>query len=325
MRVAVVGTGSAVPERVVSNEEVGARAGVDDAWIRAKTGIVERRWAAPEEATSDLAVAAGRAALEDSGLSASDVSYIIVATSTPDHPQPPTAALVQEALGAGNAAAWDMNAVCSGFVFATASMAAMLAGSGGYGLVIGADVYSRILDPADRRTVVLFGDGAGALVLGPSREHGHGVVASRLHTFGAMADRIVVPAGGSRLPLQDEHYETGLAYFTMQGRLVKEFVLERLPPLVDEFLAEAGVSPDDVDHLVPHQANGRMLDGLTDLFGLRNATLHRTVAHFGNTAAASVGITLDRAARDGHLRRGDLVLLSGYGGGMAAGLALVRW
>ena len=325
MDVAVWGTGSYVPERVVSNDEVGARAGVDDAWSTSKPGIRERRWVAEDQATSDLAIEAARAALEASGVPVAEVRTIVVATSSPDHPQPPTAVYVQNALGAENAAAFDMNAVCSGFVFATAVASRMIAGGGGYALVVGADVYSRILNPEDRRTVVLFGDGAGAVVLGPSRSQGHGVVATQLHTFGDLNDRIIVPAGGSRLPMEDRHHETGLAYFTMQGRAVKEFVLQELPPLVERFLAEAGVSPAEVDHFVPHQANGLMLAELLPALGLSTATMHDTVRRFGNTGAASVGITLDDAARAGRLGRGDLVLLAGFGGGMAAGLALLRW
>ncbi|GAB47848.1 3-oxoacyl-ACP synthase III family protein [Mobilicoccus pelagius] len=325
MNIAVWGTGAYVPDRVVDNDEVGRRAGVNDEWITSKTGIKERRWVANEQATSDLAIAAARQAVEASGVAVAELTTIIVATSSPDHPQPPTAVYVQEALGAQNAAAFDMNAVCSGFVFAMAVGARMIAGGGGYALVIGADVYSRILNPEDRRTVVLFGDGAGAVVLGPSKDSCHGVVATQLHTFGDLNDRIIVPAGGSRLPMEDRHHETGLAYFTMQGRAVKEFVLRQLPPLVADFLASAGVSPDEVDHFVPHQANGLMLTELLPALKLTNAEMHDTVIRYGNTGAASVGITLDDAARAGRLSSGDLVLLAGFGGGMAAGLALLRW
>lgn len=325
MDIAVWGTGSYVPERVVDNDEVGARAGVDDAWITAKTGIKERRWVADDQATSDLAIAAARAAVASAGVAVEDLTAVIVATSSPDHPQPPTAVYVQNALGAVSAAAFDMNAVCSGFVFATAVASRMIAGGGGHAVVIGADVYSRVLNPEDRRTVVLFGDGAGAVVLGPAKSKGHGVVATQLHTFGDMNDRIIVPAGGSRIPMEDRHYETGLAYFTMQGRAVKEFVLEQLPPMVEEFLASAGVSPEEVDHFVPHQANGLMLAELLPALKLSRATMHDTVQRYGNTGAASVGITLDDAARAGRLQPGDLILLAGFGGGMAAGLALLRW
>lgn len=325
MGVSVWGTGAYVPERVVTNDEVGGPAGVDDAWIAGKTAIRERRWVAEHEATSDLATQAGRAALEAAGLTADELRYIVVATSTPDHPQPPTAAYVQHNLQARNAAAFDMNAVCSGFVFATSTVARMLWAVDGYGLVIGADVYSRILNPTDRRTVILFGDGAGAVVLGPSHGERHGIVSTKLHTFGALNDKILVPAGGSRLPLSDIHYETGLAYFTMEGRAVKDFVLTELPPLVADFFAQAHVDPADVAHFIPHQANGMMLDDLVPALGLVNARTHRTLERYGNTGAASVGITLDQAARSGDLRPGDLVFLAGFGGGMAAGLALVRW
>lgn len=322
--IAVLGTGSYLPERVVSNDEVGERAGVDDDWIVEKTGIRERRWVSGDEATSDLATKAAEAALESAGLVPDDLDYIVVATSTPDHPQPPTAAYVQHHLQAHNAAAFDMNAVCSGFVFAASTVTKMLLGGSGRGLVIGADVYSSILNPQDRRTVILFGDGAGAVVLGPSQT-GHGIVHTDLHTFGALNDKIMVPAGGSRIPWEESHYETGLAYFTMEGRAVKDFVLTELPPLVEQFFADAGVSPDQVDHFVPHQANGMMLDDLVPRLGLQSARVHRTLERYGNTGAASVGITLDAAARAGEIGTGETVLLAGFGGGMAAGLALLRW
>ncbi len=325
MGVSVWGTGAYLPERVVSNDEVGAPAGVDGDWIEAKTAIRERRWATPEEATSDLATKAAWAALESAGLTPDDMRYIVVATSTPDRPQPPTAAYVQHNLQARNAAGFDMNAVCSGFVFAASTVARMLQATGGYGLVVGADVYSRILNPKDRRTVILFGDGAGAVVLGPGEDHQHGIIATSLHTFGALNDHIMVPAGGSRIPADDSHFETGLAYFTMQGRKVKDFVMEELPPLVADFMAESDVDPRDVKHFIPHQANGMMLDDLVPALHLENATTHRTLEAYGNTGAASVGITLDQASRSGALARGDLVFLAGFGGGMAAGLALLTW
>lgn len=322
--VAVLGTGSYLPERVVSNDEVGQRAGVDDAWIVSKTGIRSRRWVAEHQATSDLASHAAQAALHSAGLTPDDLDYIVVATSTPDHPQPPTAVYVQHNLQAHNAAAFDMNAVCSGFVFAAATVTKMLVGGQGRGLVIGADVYSRILNPEDRRTVTLFGDGAGAVVLGPSGS-GHGVLHTGLHTFGSLNNKILVPAGGSRIPLADSHYETGLAYFTMEGRAVKDFVLSELPPLVASFFAKAGIRPDEVDHFVPHQANGIMLDDLVPRLGLESARVHRTLEYCGNTGAASVGITLDAAAQEGSIAVGETVFLAGFGGGMAAGLALLRW
>ena len=324
MTTAVLGTGSYLPQRVVSNDEIGPAAGVDDAWIQAKTAIRTRCYAAEHEATSDLATVAAQEALERAQLTPDDLSFVVVATSTPDHLQPPTAVFVQHNLGAHNAFAFDTNAVCSGFVFALATAERMLRDREDYALVVGADTYSRILNPADRRTVILFGDGAGAAVLGPSRG-GAEITSTRLHTFGALNDKILVPAGGSRLPMQAHHRETGEAYFQMQGRDVKDFVLGELPPLVADYLADEGLTPADIDHFVPHQANGMMLDDLVVELGLEHATVHRTLETYGNTGAASVGVTLDHAAREGALRPGDTVLLAGFGGGMAAGLALLRW
>jgi 3-oxoacyl-[acyl-carrier-protein] synthase-3 len=321
--VGVLGTGAHVPDRVVSNDEAGAAAGVDDAWIVRKTAIRERRWAAPGQATSDLAAAAGRDALRSAGITADRLTVIVVATSTPDRPQPPTAARVQHLLGAVDAAAFDVNAVCSGEVFALAAAEGILARRGGHALVIGADVYSRILNPADRRTVVLFGDGAGAMVLGPGR--GGRVRALTTHTFGELSDLIEVPAGGSRLPLDRTALDAGLQYFRMDGRAVRGFVEDRLPLLTKQFLHESGIAPDDIAHFVPHQANGVLLDTLFASLALPRATMHRTLTHYGNTGAASIPITLAEAARAEAFRTGDLILLAGFGGGMAAGFALVEW
>ncbi|MFJ3969431.1 3-oxoacyl-ACP synthase III family protein [Streptomyces parvus] len=320
----ILGTGAYVPGRVVSNDDVGAAAGVDDAWIRRKTAIRERRWAAPGQATSDLATAAGRAALRSAGITADQLSVIVVATSTPDRPQPPTAAYVQHGLGATGAAAFDVNAVCSGSVFALSVVEGLIAGRGGRALVIGADLYSRILNPADRRTIVLFGDGAGALVLGPAAR-GPRVRHVALRSFGELADLIRVPAGGTRLPGDQAARDAGLQYFAMDGREVRRFVAEQVPRLTQQFLHQAGVVPDDIGHVVPHQANGVLLDTVVADLGLPRAVSHRTLTHYGNTGAASIPVTLDSAARAGAFRAGDLVLLAGFGGGMSAGLALIEW
>ncbi|WP_406004778.1 ketoacyl-ACP synthase III [Streptomyces sp. NBC_00637] len=322
--VRILGTGACLPDRVVCNDEAGAAAGVDDAWITAKTQIRERRWAADGQATSDLAAAAGRAALQSAGITAGELSVIVVATSTPDRPQPPTAAYVQHHLAASGAAAFDVNAVCSGEVFALTAVEGILARRGGHALVIGADVYSRILDRADRRTVVLFGDGAGAMVLGPAAS-GPRIRHLDLHTFGEFSQLIEVPGGGSRLPLDQEGLRAGRQYFTMDGRAVRRFVADHLPRLVKQFLHEAGVAPDDIGHFVPHQANGVMLDALFTELALPHATMHRTLHRYGNTGAASVPITVDQAARAGAFQPGELILLAGFGGGMAAGFALIEW
>jgi 3-oxoacyl-[acyl-carrier-protein] synthase-3 len=321
----VLGTGSYVPAHVMTNEDVGEPAGVSADWITRKTGIRYRRFAKPDEATSDLATIAGRAALEQAGLSVSDLSLIIVATSTPDSPQPPTACLVADELGAEpGIVAFDINVVCSGFVFAmTAAEQLVRASGGGPALVIGADTYSRIIDPADRPTAVLFGDGAGAVVLGPGT--GRNVQASRLACFPAERDLIRVPAGGSRLPASEETVADGLHYFAMSGRAVRDFVRDNVGPAISDFLADQGVTAADIDHFVPHQANGRMLEELAGTVDIPMERTRTTYEEYGNTGSASVPITLDHTVRSGVIRPGDLVLLAGFGGGMAMALALLRW
>ncbi|GGW42103.1 3-oxoacyl-[acyl-carrier-protein] synthase 3 [Streptomyces lucensis JCM 4490] len=324
--VAVLGTGSCAPDRVVSNAEVGAPAGVDDAWIVRKTAIRERRWAEPDQATSDLATGAARRALEAAGITADQLSTIVVATSTPDQQQPATAAFVHRNLGVSGTevAAFDVNAVCAGFVYALDVVHALVSRSGGYGLAIGADVYSRILDPADARSVVLFGDGAGAAVVGPAGS-GRGVRTSAFHFYSDMTELIQVPGGGSRRPYDPATHDAGLHYFRMDGRTAREFAGATVPGLVKQFLHDSAVLPYDVAHVIPHQPNGVMLDELAAKLDLPNATLHRTVSEFGNTGSASIPLTLDRAARSGALRRGDQILLVGMGGGVSIGLTLVEW
>jgi 3-oxoacyl-(acyl-carrier-protein) synthase III len=323
--VSVLGLGSYVPSRIVTNDEVGAPAGVDAAWIEAKTGIHQRRWASADEATSDLAAAAGRRALVDAGIRPDQLTLLVVATSTPDQSQPPTAAFVQRAIGAVGAAVFDINAVCSGFTFALGVISQMVAATGGLALVVGADVYSRILNPRDRRTVILFGDGAGAAIVGQSASHGgHRLLATSLHSFGDLSDMIGVPAGGSRLPF-GPGVDADLRYFAMDGRGVRAFVTERLPDIIRGFLRKNGLGFDDVQHFVPHQANGRLLADLVDSLAMPNARTHLTVEHLGNTGSGSIPITLAAAQDSGQLSRGDLVLLAGFGGGMAVGLTLVRW
>ncbi|MFB8275952.1 ketoacyl-ACP synthase III [Nocardia colli] len=324
MELAVLGTGSAVPDRCVSNADIAAAAGVDPAWIVRKTGIRERRWSDPGQATSDLAVAAARQALAAAGIEAGRVALIIVATSTPDALLPPTASYVQRALGAVDAVAFDINSVCSGFVFALSVAQAQMALLGGYALVVGADTYSRILNPRDRKTVVLFGDGAGAVVVGGTPQPRATFGETVLFSFGELADLIRVPAGGSRRPYSPAVHEQGLHYFTMDGFAVRRFVQDRLPELIHKYLLTCTIPADRVRHLIPHQANKVLLDALLPHLELPNASMHQTVVHYGNTAAASIPITLDHAARTGALADGGLVLLVGFGGGMSVGLSTIE-
>jgi 3-oxoacyl-(acyl-carrier-protein) synthase III len=324
--IGIVSTGSYLPEQVVSNEEIARTAGVTDEWIVRKTGIRARRRAAAHEATSDLAAAAALDALRQAGRRAEDLAYIVVATSTPDHPQPATASIVQGMIGAVNAAAFDVNSVCSGFVYGMAVVERLLRGDGDgrYGLVIGADIYSRILDYTDRKTSILFGDGAGAVVLGPVPED-RGVLGTSLLTKGDEHGLISVPAGGSRLPASAATVEDGSHFFRMDGRGVREFVQSNLPDAVHGLLAKAGIPGDQVAHFVPHQANGVMLAEVWPELGLTSATLHLALEHYGNTGSASVPITLDAVHGAGLLADGDTVVLSAFGGGMNVGTTLLRW
>jgi 3-oxoacyl-(acyl-carrier-protein) synthase III len=325
----ILGVGSHLPLDVVSNQVVARLATTTPEWIVGKTGIHSRRRAAREEATSDLAAAAAKNALAAAGITADQIGLIVVATSTPDHPQPPTACLVQQQIGASGAVAFDVNAVCAGFVFALVTAQRMLSGTPPgalrHGLVIGADIYSRIINREDRRTAVLFGDGAGAVVLGPVKP-GRGILASDLSSRGDLHHLIRVPAGGSRMPASEESLRNGLHFFQMEGRAVRDFVLTELPSAMRRLLLTHGVDPSDIRHFIPHQANGALLEEAFPLLGLPAAWMHlATLAEFGNTGAASIPIALDAAWRENALQDADLLVMAGFGGGMSLGLALVRW
>lgn len=322
--VGMLGTGSCLPDRVVTNDEIGRTAHVDEEWILRKTGITERRWVQPGQATSDLAVTAAKRALDNAGIRASELTVIIVATSTPDYPLPPTACFVQRQLPGCQAIAFDVNAVCSGFVYALATGRSLLETFGGYALVIGADTYSTILNPTDRRTLPLFGDGAGAVVLGTATPDAPTLSRLALFTDGSLADLIKVPAGGSHQPYSPEAHRLNLHCFTMDGRRVRTFVTEELPRRIEQFLHDCGIPPARVDHFIPHQANKVMVDEFFPALRLPFATLHESAPMYGNTASASVPLTFDLAIRDGKIAVGETILLAAFGGGMSIGLALIQ-
>ncbi|WP_019070821.1 3-oxoacyl-ACP synthase III family protein [Streptomyces hokutonensis] len=324
-RSGILSTGSYVPKNEVGNEEVAERVGVTAEWIERKTRIRSRRYAAPHEATSDLAVRAGADALARAGLTADRLDYIIVATSTGDFPQPPTSCLVQNGLGADSAACFDINAVCSGFVYALALADSLVAvRPDALVLVIGADLYSRILDFDDRRTAVLFADGAGAVVVGSVPEP-YGMIGVDLASRGEAHQLIRVEAGGSRTPASAETLAEGGHFFRMDGRGVRDFVAEHVPRALAGLAERVGVPLDRVDHFVPHQANGVMLDDLVERAGLGGALTHRTLHKYGNMGSASVPVALDEANRAGELCPGEVVLLTGFGGGMSIGASLLTW
>ena len=321
LRTQVAGCGSYLPERVLTNQELAARLDTSDEWIRQRTGIGERRIAAEGERTSDLAVAAARRALQRAGMNGSELDLIVLATATPDHTFPATATKVQAQLGMKRGAAFDVQAVCSGFIFALATADnALRLGQARTALVIGAETFSRILDWSDRGTCVLFGDGAGALVLnavpdtGPG---GRGVLSTHLHSDGTQYDILYVDGGPST---------TGTTgHLRMEGREVFRQAVQHLSEAVEEALAANGLTGADVDWLVPHQANLRIIDAIGKRLKLRPGQTVITIERHANTSAASIPLALDEAVGDGRIKPGHLVLMEALGGGLTWGAALVRW
>jgi 3-oxoacyl-[acyl-carrier-protein] synthase-3 len=323
--IGIIGTGAYLPRDVRDNEVLASVVGCDAEWISNKTGVHERRVASAEEATSDLAAEAARRALAAAGLDVGAVGLIVVATSTPDWTQPATACAVQQKLGASGAA-FDLNAVCSGFVYALSVVQAAMRGDDtiSHAVVIGADTYSRILDYSDRKTSVLFGDGAGAVVVSRVPDN-YGVLSSYLTSDGALTGLVKVPAGGSRQPATQDTVLGGEHYFKMDGRGVVDFLYKAVPDGIEIPLKNAGLSVGDVDVLIPHQANGQLLPQLFDSLGVDSEKVHYTVDRYGNTGAASVAVTLDDAVRSGRIRSDDVIQLIAFGGGMTLGSTVMRW
>lgn len=320
----VTGTGSYLPQRILTNQELEEWVETTDEWIRSRTGICERRIASAEETTSDLAVHAARRALEGAGRAAEEVELLVLATSTPDYLLPSTACVVQGKLGA-HCPAFDVMAVCSGFVYALdVAWRYLTSGAVGSALVIGAETYSRILNWQDRTTCVFFGDGAGAVLLGQGPP-GHGLLASSLHADGKAYDVIWVPAGGARQPATTPDLDPAALCFHMDGPLVWEFATEALPACVRSCLSQCHLTPRDIDLLVPHQANATILAEGARKLGLANERVYSNLDRYGNTSAASVPIALDEAAQGGKIQAGDLVTLVGYGGGLTWGACALRW
>jgi 3-oxoacyl-[acyl-carrier-protein] synthase-3 len=336
LRSQVAGCGGYLPERIVTNDELATRLDTSDAWIRQRTGIGERRIAAAGELTSDLAFCAARRALERAGMSGSDLDLIVLATATPDQTFPSTAVKVQARLGMKRGAAFDVQAVCSGFIFALAvADNALRLGQARTALVIGAETFSRILDWQDRGTCVLFGDGAGAVVLNavpgepasgspggspggaPGGSATRGILSTHLHSDGRLHDILYVDGGPS---------STGTAGFLrMEGREVFRQAVQHLSEVVDEALAANGLSPSDIDWLVPHQANTRIIEAVGRRLGLSAERTIVTIERHANTSAASIPLALDEAVADGRIRSGHLVLMEALGGGLTWGASVVRW
>jgi 3-oxoacyl-[acyl-carrier-protein] synthase III len=316
--VSITGLGCRVPDRVVTNEELSQHVDTSDEWIIERTGIRERRIAAPEGALSDLALPAARAALEQAGLHGKDIDLIIVATVTPDMAFPSTAAIVADQLGATDAAAYDLSAGCTGFMYALAQAYGMLAGGlAKRALVIGGDVLSKILDWSDRSTLVLFGDGAGAVVLEAASEQGF--IGFELGADGGGGSSLWLPGSGSRV---FEHPER---FVKMNGREVFKFATRILVQSAEDILAQCDVTIDDVDLYIPHQANVRIIEHATRKLGVPSDRVVINVDRYGNTSSGSIPLALADALADGRLRPGQLVLMTGMGAGLTWGSALMRW
>jgi 3-oxoacyl-[acyl-carrier-protein] synthase III len=320
LRSQIAGCGGYLPERIVTNDELAERLDTSDAWIRQRTGIGERRIAAEGELTSDLAVGAARSALQSAGMSGSDLDLIVLATATPDQTFPATASKVQAQLGMKRGAAFDIQAVCSGFIFALAvADNALRLGQARTALVIGAETFSRILDWQDRGTCVLFGDGAGAVVLnaGAAGPASRGILSTHLHSDGTQHDILYVDGGPSST--------RSAGHLRMEGREVFRQAVHHLSEVVDEALAANGLTGADIDWLVPHQANTRIIDAVGRRLGLPPEKTVVTIERHANTSAASIPLALDEAVRDSRIRPGHLVLMEALGGGLTWGASIARW
>jgi 3-oxoacyl-[acyl-carrier-protein] synthase-3 len=321
-RSVIEGVGSYLPARIMSNADLARMVDTSDEWIMERTGIRERRIAAEKETTGDLAIHAARDALEQSGVSASEVDLIIVATTTPDNTFPATAVKVQDALGIDKGSAFDVQAVCSGFVYGlTIADSLLKAGQGTCALVIGAETYSRILDWTDRTTCVLFGDGAAAVVMRATDGQGtiadRGILAARLRSDGRYREKLFVDGGVSSTMT--------VGHLRMEGREVFKHAVVNIAAVMADTIKDAGLEPKDIDWFVPHQANRRILEGTAKKLGVTEERVVITLDKHGNTSAASIPLALDTAVRDGRIKRGNLVLMEAMGGGFTWGAVLVRW
>jgi 3-oxoacyl-[acyl-carrier-protein] synthase-3 len=319
------GMGYYLPETVLSNFDLAKMVDTSDEWIVTRTGIRERRIAKPEEAASDLAIKAARAAMTDAGVGEGDIDLIIVGTATADYPFPSTATVLQDRLGAKGAAAFDVVAACSGFIYAvTVARSMIVAGTVRRALVVGVETLSRIIDYTDRTTCVLFGDGAGAVVMEPC-ETGDGILATFMRSDGSYADLLYQPAGGSRTPLTEERIRNGEQYVKMKGDGLFKYAVRAMVEAGEAVLREANMNISDVDFIVPHQANLRIIEGVRTRLGVPPEKTIVNIDRVGNTSSASIPIAFCEARDQGIINRGDRILMVAFGGGLTWGAALLRY
>jgi 3-oxoacyl-[acyl-carrier-protein] synthase-3 len=324
-RARIIGTGSCVPDKVLTNSDLEKFLDTTDEWIVSRTGIRERHIASEGEYTSDLATRAAERALAMAGVRGEEIDLVVVGTITGDFPWPATACLVQKNLGATGAAAFDVSAACSGFVYALdAAVRRIETGVSKKALVIGAEVLSRAVDWEDRNTCILFGDGAGAVVL-EGQEGEHGVLSTHLHADGSYWELLYQPGFGSRFPASEAGIKERLPFLKMQGNEVFKVAVRSLSEVAQEALAANGMTTADIDLFIPHQANRRILEATAKRLGLGDEQVYINVDRFGNTSGASIPLALDEANRAGRVKDGDIVLLDAFGGGFTWASALLRW
>ncbi len=321
----ISGVGSYVPDRILSNADLERLVETTDDWIRTRTGIRERRIASSDEATSDLAAKAALRAMKSAGVTAADIDLIIVATITPDMPFPSVACLVQHKIGAHRAAAFDLEAACSGFIYALeVGQQFIMTHTYDVVLVIGAEKLSSIIDWTDRNTCVLFGDGAGAVVL-QNRPRSHGLLTVCMGSDGGKADLLTMPAGGSRIPASQDSVASRLHYLRMDGRETFKNAVVAMCTAAHEALSECALTVDQIACIIPHQANRRIIEAVTERLGAPPERVFVNVDRFGNTSAASVAIALDEVVQQGRIARGDLLMILVFGAGLTWGAAVIEW
>jgi 3-oxoacyl-[acyl-carrier-protein] synthase-3 len=322
--VQVIGTGSYVPDAVVSNDHLHERFGFDSDWIVKRTGILERRHALPHQATSDLCHEAARACIAQAGVKPTDIDLVVLATFTPDMAFPSTACMVQDRLRL-NCPAIEVEAACAGFMYALITGAAyIVSGASDLALIIGGDCNSRVLNPHDIKTYPLFGDGAGAVLLTRGRPD-QGILSYSMGADGSGGDLLSRPATGSRLPITPELLERGLQYMHMDGRAVFRWAVAILCDTIQDVLRHGGFKPTDIHLYVPHQANIRIINAAVDVLRIPRSQVFNNLDRYGNTSAGSVPLALDEAVGEGRVKPGNLLVLSGFGAGLAWGTALLRW
>ena len=320
---AITGVGAFLPQRVVTNDDLAAIVETSDEWIRTRTGIAERRFVSEGETTSDLGAGAALAAIADAGLEPGDIDLLVVGTSSPDMIMPSTACLVQAKIGL-TCPALDVMAACTSFIYAIhTATTAIESGRARRVLVVGADALTRLVDFSDRRTCVLFGDGAGAFVLEASEEPG--VLGIDLGSDGSRPEVLQIPAGGAAMPASIQTVENGLHFLSMNGQEVFKFAVRAIPATTKKALAASGLSIDDLTWLIPHQANQRILDTVADRLKLPNEQVFSNIELLGNTSAASIPLAVNDLYTSGNLRRGNVLALVGFGAGLTWGAAIVRW